>query len=460
MIEFDVAIAGGGFSGSAVAAHVAAQAPPELSLLLFEPDELGRGAAYGTKHREHLLNTRASLMSLYSDDPDHFVRWLGARGGPNDFVSRRLYGKYVGEIARRAFERPRFSHVRHRAATVRRGERGGFVVESSSGTRFGARCAVVATGNPDPNDDFLPLEIRLHPGYIADPWRFDYRRVGGQVLVVGSGLTALDVLVALKACGHRGTVHVLSRHGRFPEIHASVARYDVIPALDTHNARSLLRSLRRHVAEAATRGFDWRAVIDSLRPEAEAIWRRVGPAEQRRFERHLRSQWERYRHRAPEAVEAVRREYRGSGRLFSYAGRLAGAPGGVVTIAQRDGKTVELHPDWIVNCSGVGRARAMAKNPLLGEMLVEGTISPEAGGLGLRVTRDLVAIDEDGREVPGLWIVGPPVRGSRFEATAVPELRGMAELAASEILHRLSTLRPSEPKIGDRSRSPSWVRTV
>jgi hypothetical protein len=33
-----------------------------------------------------------------------------------------------------------------------------------------------------------------------------------------------------------------------------------------------------------------------------------------------------------------------------------------------------------------------------------------------------------------LWIVGPPVRGSRFEATAVPELRVMAELAASQIL--------------------------
>ena len=36
-------------------------------------------------------------------------------------------------------------------------------------------------------------------GYVADPWRFDYRIVGGEVLVIGSGLTALDVLVALKA---------------------------------------------------------------------------------------------------------------------------------------------------------------------------------------------------------------------------------------------------------------------
>ena len=110
---------------------------------------------------------------------------------------------------------------------------------------------VLATGNPLPNGVFLPREIRLHPGYIDDPWRCDYRRVGGHVLAIGSGLTALDVLVALDACGHRGVVHVLSRRGRFPNVHADVAPYDVIPALDTRDARALLRSFRLHVRKAA-----------------------------------------------------------------------------------------------------------------------------------------------------------------------------------------------------------------
>ncbi len=119
MIELDVAIVGGGFSGCAVAANLARLAP-DSSLALFEPGELGQGAAYGTRHREHLLNTRAHLMSLYSDDPYHFVRWLGSRGGPKDFVSRRLYGQYIGENARHAFERPRFARVSDRVAMVRR----------------------------------------------------------------------------------------------------------------------------------------------------------------------------------------------------------------------------------------------------------------------------------------------------------------------------------------------------
>ncbi len=60
MTELAAAVIGGGFSGCAVAAHLAARAPAGFSLALFEPDELGRGAAYGTRHEEHLLNTRAS----------------------------------------------------------------------------------------------------------------------------------------------------------------------------------------------------------------------------------------------------------------------------------------------------------------------------------------------------------------------------------------------------------------
>ena len=75
-------------------------------------------------------------MSLYSDDPYHFVRWLGSRGGPDDFVSRQLYGEYVGENARHAFERPRFAHVAIALPSYGGAVRTGFVIETSSGSRL------------------------------------------------------------------------------------------------------------------------------------------------------------------------------------------------------------------------------------------------------------------------------------------------------------------------------------
>jgi uncharacterized NAD(P)/FAD-binding protein YdhS len=90
-----------------------------------------------------------------------------------------------------------------------------------------------------------------------------------------------------------------------------------------------------------------------------------------------------------------------------------------------------------VNCCGIGRVAAMMRDPLLRTMLARDLTSPDEGGLGFRATWDLAAIDSSGRRVPGLWIVGPPVRGSRFEATSVPELRGMAASAASQILRAI-----------------------
>ncbi len=441
---FDVAVIGGGFSGCAVAAQLARRAGRGLSLCLVEPDELGRGAAYGTQHAEHVLNTRARSMSLFADDPEHFVRWLGARGGPNDFLSRRLYGQYVAETARVAFESAAFTVRNDRVRRAWRYEGGPFVIEVGGGVRLSALNLVIATGNVPPNDEFLPRAMVAHPRYVANPWRFDYREIAGEVLVIGSGLTALDVLVALDASGYRGDIQVLSRRGRYPEVHATVAPYDVVPALDTSDARAALRSFRRQLREAARRGFDWRAVVDAVRPEGEAIWKRLSPLEQRRFERHVRAHWERHRHRAPQQVDAVRERLARAGRLTTYAGRVRGMERGTVAIDLAHGGTAQLQPDWIVNCTGLGRSARFAANPVLAGMLADGTISVEPGRLGLRVNNALNAIDGNGKPVDGLWIVGPLVRGSRFEATAVPELRAMADLAAGHIVSTLESAGENE----------------
>lgn len=406
MPRTDIAIVGGGFSGTMVAAHLARHLDDGVSVTLFEPDTVGRGAAYGTRHPQHLLNTRAAAMSAFDAEPDHFVRWLGSRGAPAGFVSRQLYGEYLSDVARRAFERPRFAHVPDAVLRVRAQSDGGFAIETGRGVDYDAEHVVLATGTPLPSASFLPDNVKRHPGYVADPWRFDYRAVGGHVLLIGSGLTALDALVALEACGHRGAVYVVSRNGRFPRVHAEPPqRYDAVPALDASSARALMASFRRHVTAAANRGFDWRAVVDAVRSESETVWRRLPEAERRRFDRHVRTHWERVRHRAPSAVDAARQRYAEAGRLHVFAGRIAGAGAGNVTIRGKNANDVTLRPDWIVNCTGIGRSHTFGLDP---------------------------------RELEGrLWLTGALLRGQRFESTAVPELRVIAEQTAAEIVAAL-----------------------
>jgi len=111
--------------------------------------------------------------------------------------------------------------------------------------------------------------------------------------------------------------------------------------------------------------------------------------------------------------------------------------GTTAVLALRDGTFARLTPDWIVNCTGLSGASGHRKNGALAALFDADLLSVAPGGLGLRADGDLAAIDGQGNPVPGLWITGPPARGSRFEATAVPELRVMAEQAAVGIIGAL-----------------------
>ncbi len=89
-----VAIVGGGFSGTMVAAQLARKGIE--SVLIEGGCRVGRGIAYSTAEPAHVLNVCAELMSAWADDPEHFSRWFETQGGEaSDFAQRRLFGRYL-----------------------------------------------------------------------------------------------------------------------------------------------------------------------------------------------------------------------------------------------------------------------------------------------------------------------------------------------------------------------------
>jgi uncharacterized NAD(P)/FAD-binding protein YdhS len=186
----------------------------------------GRGVAYSTAHPDHLLNVRAGNMSALPQDPDHFVRWL-ARRRPDlsGFVPRLVYGDYLAELLHeaRAAAPDRLDIVHDEACDVALSDTGA-EVSLASGATLLADTVILAPGNLPP---LIPRPLdptKLPDGVFApEPWSPEVAEGLGPddtVLIVGSGLTMIDIVLLLEARGFRGRMVALSRRGLAPRPHA------------------------------------------------------------------------------------------------------------------------------------------------------------------------------------------------------------------------------------------------
>ncbi|HEY0001582.1 MAG TPA: FAD/NAD(P)-binding protein [Actinoplanes sp.] len=419
MARRTVAVVGGGCAGVLATRELLRGTGDDV--VLVEPGEPGGGLAYGSARPWHLLNSRAGAMSADPDDAAGFTRFADC--SPDDFRPRQEYGAYLRSV---------FATTAAEYAdrlTVRQARAAGVSAEGvtlADGSLVRADDVVVATGNPQPSQ---PAARPEHPDYLADPWRpgvLDAIGTDVPVLLVGAGLTAVDVALTLTEDRNRDApITAVSRRGQLPLTHADVAAPPVGPALDDCNT---LRDVVRMVRAEAARAGDWRAVVDGLRPYLDQLWTAFTPDEQDSFLRHLARPWECHRHRMAPAVGARVAELRGEGRLEVRAGGIRS-----MVAPPAGGLLVELEAgvQWfgaVVNCAGPGRLPAAA-GEFVGGLLDAGRARVGPHGLGLDIDAAGRLLDADnryGRLGPGLWLIGPLRRGARWETTAVPEIRAQA----------------------------------
>ena len=318
-----IAIVGAGFSGSLLAVHVLRQSGPDDRIYLIERNaEFGRGLAYATGNPHHLLNVRASNMSAFSDKPDHFLDWI--RALPEEeralvsvtedrltFVPRQLYGSYIQSILAREIrsaEGSRRLYLVADEAVALHPAASGYSVEVACGRRYDVDALALATGNAPPTDEA--------PGHAASPWdpaALANISIDAAVLLIGTGLTMVDVVISLLDRKHRGPILAISRRGLLPRTHAATTpRPRFLPASGApRRVLTLLTALRAEIDG----GGDWRAVIDSLRPDTQDLWRGLPLEEKRRFLRHLRPWWDVHRHRMAPGVAARIQRARDRGQL-------------------------------------------------------------------------------------------------------------------------------------------------
>lgn len=463
--EDAIAIAGTGFSGVAVGLQLMRALPAGATLcVLGREPQPGRGVAYGTACDSHLLNVPAGRLGWDPQDEGGFARWLVAAGHevqPADFVPRCWMADYL-----QAQWEQGLAAACARGVRVQTGLSGlrslrrlhhGWHLESDDGRTGQAAQVLLATGHLPPQAPSLgPGSDWQAQGFWPDPWQrpADWAPApDADVLLVGSGLTAVDLIIELRDRGHRGRIHLVSRRGQMPQPHR-VAEARPRPGLqpvarlgaDLH-PRAALAEVRAWVREAEAEGLDWRDVMASLRAGTPRLWQRLSLRDRQQFLRHLQPWWDTHRHRMPPALWQRLQDDRAAGGLLSWTGRLAGVQpaeegaGWRVTVQPRDGGAAQtLQVQAVVNCTGPSGRLRDARDPLLAGLRDRGLLSADALGLGLLVDAEHHPLDCCGVPVEDLYYVGPMLKAQHWEAIAIPELRVHAQQTANSILDRRAVL--------------------
>ncbi|HRF46011.1 MAG TPA: FAD/NAD(P)-binding protein [Anaerolineales bacterium] len=426
---FSVAVIGAGASGSLVAAHFSRYAAEGARLVLVGVSARpARGLAYETSDRVHLLNVPAGNMSAFPDDREHFCRWAGIDAGA--FAPRSLYGDYLASVWADTLQSGFVTATQGVATRLSRGS-DHWEVAMADGAVFRARAVVLAVGNVlEPRDPFDTSCIA--PLYQRNPWSADHARglsAQDPVLLVGTGLTMVDVVLSLRENGHRGIIHAVSRHGRLSQSHRPYTARPLthFPAAFASPVTAL-RWIRAesHVAD------DWRSIVDSLRPHTAAIWRSWTLAQRASFLRHARSMWDIHRHRMAPENAARLDEWIGSGTLRLYAGRVQSAEllddtQVRLTLRHRGcDRSQTLDVARIINCTGPDRNFSETKDPLLAQLRQSGWMTPDALHLGIETDEEGRVLRDGGQPAADLYAIGPLRIPSLWESIAMPEIRVQA----------------------------------
>jgi uncharacterized NAD(P)/FAD-binding protein YdhS len=441
-----VAVIGGGLSGSLFALKLS-RARPDFAVIVIESGRrLGLGVAYGACSPEHLLNVPVSRMEIglapgfaawLEDDPAAMAAMapaLAESGGELQaaFAPRALFGRYLQARIAEALTLgggPGLAAVRGEAVRLRAGP--SLAVRLADGRDVAADIAVLATGNMPPRApggaDAWLYDSEL---YVPDPWAGDALagvREDDAVLLLGTGLTTVDIVLKLDAAGHRGPMLALSRRGLTPQVHAAGGAWpafleDALPA----SPRALLRLFRNQVDQAHRAGIPWQRVFDAARPAVPAVWRGWSLGQKRQFLRRLRPRWDVHRHRMAPRVAARLQGLLDGGRLRLEAGRISGyalaVEGGVVaTYRTPPGGEARFRARQVINCTGPRRDIALSGVPLIADLREQGLATPDPLGLGLE-TDDCALIEASRRPSARLFALGALTCPSWWEIIAVPEI--------------------------------------
>ena len=465
-----IAIVGGGYTGAAAAVQLTSAS--DATVVIVEPRaQPGCGVAYSTRDPDHRLNGPLDNHLVDPGRPGDLRDWCEKTGvlerdpqalAANGAIYLRR-GDFGAHVAHTLAERS--SRIRHRRclATALRTKGRRYEITTSDGGTLGADALVVATGTGGFRPPALLARLGSHAGLVHDPFEASSLQsiaATARVLLVGAGLTALDVVSTLLRQGHTQPILAISRHGIRPRaprdgagetpVTALLAKIDgevpdyVRRAVGSAGVRGLSRALRERIRDAAAEGIDWQTPFDDVRNVVWQFWPALPVEEKTRFFRHLRGIYDAHRFRAPPQNDLIVREGERRGRVVFRRGRLEDATAAGrrirMTWCEETQRRATADFDYVINCTGLDPMFGAGDNPFLSDLMQQGILRADPTGIGFDVDSECRPIGRDGSASARLRVAGPPTAGSRGDPLGVifiaPHIRRMipgllAEIGAS-----------------------------
>ncbi len=484
-----IGIIGGGFSGTMALANLIKSAEAPLIIEWFdESKELATGVAYSTQDSSHLLNVRADRMGAFAGKPEGFYSWLQTEAGKlhattywpdkeikeDSFVPRVLYSAYLKAILDETLERAQnkgievlISNLSVVDANYSKETKQLMLSTSKNGIEKNVLtdALILATGNLPPRQfAFQPGLIRSKTHYVANVWqpgtenifpeRVNQLSADDEIVIIGTGLTMVDSVLTLKKNGYKGTITAISRHGWLPAAHAPAKPYSkwewtLDPNMAPQSVLQMFKRLRQEIERAIASGYDWRSVIDSLRPVTQPLWKRLSTTEKRKFIVRLFTLWNIHRHRMAPEIHVQLKEMQQSGALKVIPGRIyyvgSDEQGLTVAYRKRGANRVEtVRATLVLNCTGPEYDIATSSHRLLKNLRDRRLVSVDSLRMGISTTKSGSA---EGRAPDVIFPIGTLLVGELLECTAVPELREQVNTVAAALTERLKVLRDADAEL-------------
>ncbi|ACB96837.1 hydroxyacylglutathione hydrolase [Beijerinckia indica subsp. indica ATCC 9039] len=439
--EKRIAIVGGGASGALLAYQLTQKAIGARVIVIDPSPTPALGLAYSTPSSRHLLNVTAGGMSALPDQPEHFLNWLCANHNPQatamTFAPRIVFGHYLQSL----YALSSAEHLRAQVHHYKPAPVGGSLV-LGNGQVLAADLVILATGNFDPAPLPAMDEIAKNSGfYHHNAWdraTFEGLDPDEPIALIGTGLTAVDVVLRLRELGHRAVITTISRHGLFPNRHETYEKLDhcALPDEVPASALAYFRAFRR----ALRSGLPWRSVVDSLRARTNALWLALPLIEQKRFRRHLQRRWDIVRHRMAPSIADIIEAERADGTLLVCHGHVHGislSNGRGEVVIKKGASTQNLPAARVINCTGSDLNYRRVASSLLNGLLEQGMIIAGPLGNGLKIDGSGAVYGREGRISDTLFTLGPARLGTLFESIAIPEIRQQAADLAAHLAERV-----------------------